>query len=192
MARLALLVGLTGCDDKGTSPSSSLTATCSASPASGLAPLAVAFSLNAAGSPFFDVSFNFGDGKSSVEGFFTSSTSLNLPHVYEAPGRYTATFSVTGAEGQSVACSIGVNVTGPTPVRTPGLGVSSGRLLGTLSTHGPDSSETTPWVVCGPTQTSPAAIAASVVVSATVGILFGFYPAWKASRLDPIEALRYE
>jgi ABC-type antimicrobial peptide transport system, permease component len=35
-------------------------------------------------------------------------------------------------------------------------------------------------------------ILASFLVSAAVGIFFGFYPARKASQLDPIDALRYE
>ncbi|MGD0886396.1 MAG: ABC transporter permease [Thermodesulfovibrionales bacterium] len=66
------------------------------------------------------------------------------------------------------------------------LGGTMGIVLGRSSSYIITS------VLHWPTAASVSAIVAAVVVSASVGVIFGFYPAWKASRLNPIEALRYE
>jgi len=66
------------------------------------------------------------------------------------------------------------------------LGGTVGIILGRTSSYIISS------VLHWPTAASAGAIIAAVTVSATVGVIFGFYPAWKASRLNPIAALRYE
>jgi len=53
------------------------------------------------------------------------------------------------------------------------------------------------WII-GQVQTSivpliqPSAVLIAFGVSVLIGVVFGFYPAWRASRMSPVEALRYE
>ncbi|HUF27344.1 MAG TPA: ABC transporter permease [Gemmatimonadaceae bacterium] len=66
------------------------------------------------------------------------------------------------------------------------LGGTGGILLGLAATRA--IARYAGW----PALFSMEAMLAAVTVSAAVGLFFGFYPAWKASRLDPIVALRRE
>ncbi len=66
------------------------------------------------------------------------------------------------------------------------LGGLGGILLGLIATEG--IARYAGW----PALFSTTAMLAAVSVSVAVGVFFGFYPAWKASRLDPIIALRTE
>ena len=66
----------------------------------------------------------------------------------------------------------------------------TGGLLGVLLGMG--AAQTVTWLLKWPTHISQSSVIISFLICAFTGVFFGYYPALKASKLDPIEALRYE
>lgn len=66
------------------------------------------------------------------------------------------------------------------------LGGIIGMILGIILSYIVDALMKLPFLI------SPFAIILAISVSAVIGIIFGWFPAQKASKLSPIEALRYE
>ena len=66
------------------------------------------------------------------------------------------------------------------------LGGAAGVIVGVVSSIAVSS------MLRWPVSIPPESILTAVLFSAGVGVFFGYYPARKAARLDPIEALRYE
>ena len=66
------------------------------------------------------------------------------------------------------------------------IGGGTGVLVGMAGAH------LVAYFAAWPTSLSSPAMGGALLFSAAVGVFFGFYPARKAARLDPIAALRYE
>jgi putative ABC transport system permease protein len=86
-----------------------------------------------------------------------------------------------GARGRDILAQFLVEA-----VSLSGLGGIVGVALGT------GGAELVSRLARWPSFVSPVAIVIAIGFSAAVGVIFGLYPAWRASKLDPIDALRYE
>jgi putative ABC transport system permease protein len=86
-----------------------------------------------------------------------------------------------GARGFDIAVQFLVE-----SVLVTSLGGAAGLPLGILFAKGITA------LIGSPAVITPRMAVISVVTSVTVGLFFGLYPAAKAARLNPVEALRYE
>ncbi|MEK7448289.1 MAG: ABC transporter permease [Planctomycetota bacterium] len=86
-----------------------------------------------------------------------------------------------GARGQDILLQFVVEA-----IVLSGIGGILGILIGS------GTAELVARVYGWPVLVSAQSILLAFIFSTAVGVFFGFYPAWRASRLNPIEALRYE
>lgn len=103
-----LTVAGPGCDEGNTITATELSATCSATPTGGTAPLEVAFALGVAGAQgTVSVEVSYGDG--------TEGTDPDANHIYAEAGLYTVSFDVRTAS-QAARCATTVEVGPEEPV----------------------------------------------------------------------------
>ncbi len=66
----------------------------------------------------------------------------------------------------------------------------TGSLIGILV--GVAATKVFTWIVGWPTSISASSVILAIATACTVGVFFGYYPAYQASSLDPAQALSYE
>jgi hypothetical protein len=149
LAVMGLVAGGPGCNEGDTITAPVLSATCSATPPEGAAPLEVAFALNVSGAEGpVTVQVSYGDG--------TSGTDPDATHTYGEAGLYTASFTVT-TTSQTARCATPVDV-GP-----------GGRVAGTL----PSDGNLPPLVTF---RTTPRAVGGGITGTAPLDVRFNMCP----------------
>ena len=111
--------------------------------------------------------------------------SVNLDIVAQAPKLPTPGETVTGADLHRFPGGKGANQA----LAAQRLGADV-RLVACVGDDA--AADEPPWCLEDVDLPADEAAIAAVLFSGAVGVFFGFYPARRASRLDPIEALRFE